>query len=199
MIPVTLKPEPADFDEKVRKPGKKWLRDNRIRLTNPPPDPSVLPTYWRETQKELWTAYDGVCSYLCIYFEWGLGAHSTDHFIAKSANAGQAYEWSNYRLACMGMNRNKNKFDDILDPFEINADTFILNMASGEIRPNSRLPNELREKAYATIKRLKLDSQENRDMRVAHYTSYLNNEISDTYLKRHSPFVWYEAQRQNLL
>lgn len=49
--------------------------------------------------------------------KWPLGSHSTDHFIAKSSNTGQAYEWSNYRLSCLGANRSKNRFDDVLDPF----------------------------------------------------------------------------------
>lgn len=199
MIPVKPMSEPSDFDRKVRKPGNEWLQNNGIQVNQPPPDPSLLPPYWRNTQKALWKSYHGVCAYLCIYFEWTIGAQSTDHFVAKSKDAGQAYEWANYRLSCMSMNRNKNKFDDILDPFQIKSDTFMLNLASGKISPSPRLPKDLFEQAIQTINRLKLNDQENQEMRARHFADYLSIEISDTYLKRYSPFVWYEAQRQGLL
>jgi uncharacterized protein (TIGR02646 family) len=200
VIPVTEKPEPKDvFDELVRQPGQTWLRENKIALDQPPPDPAKLPTYWRNTQKELWTAYDGVCAYLCIFFEWPLGAHSTDHFIAKSRLAGQAYEWSNYRLSCLGMNRARNRFDDVLDPFEIAADTFVLNLATGDINPNPGLPDDVRQRAEATIERLGLRDDETKKMRASHFQDYLEHHVDQAYLKRRSPFVWYEANRQGLL
>ena len=199
MIPVTEKPEPRVFDDRVRRPGLKWLSDNKVALDQPPPKPADLPPYWRKTQKKLWDAYEGVCAYLCIYFEWPLGAQSTDHFIAKSRLAGQAYEWKNYRLSCLGMNRVKNRFDDILDPFDIAADTFVLTLATGEINPNPELPNDVQTLAEATIERLKLRDPETNRMRAAHFDDYLREEVSVGYLKRHSPFVWYEARRQGLL
>lgn len=198
MIPVTPQPEPSDFDTKVRQPGLQWLSENSIPLDQAPPDPAKLPTYWRRTQRELWRSYNGVCSYLCIYFEWPLGAQSTDHFIAKSRNAGQAYEWANYRLSCLGMNRIKNRFDDILDPFEIKADTFVLNLASGEIKPNPGLSLRMRVRANKTIKRLRLNDPETNRMRAEHYSEYLNG-VPEWKLKKDSPFVWYEANRQGLL
>jgi len=199
MIPVQPQPEPADFDKGVRQSGHRWLAENRISLNQPPPDPAKLPPCWRECQKPLWDAYNGVCAYLCIYFPWPLGASSTDHFVTKSRNAGMAYEWSNYRLSCLGMNRNKNRFDDILDPFEIEPDTFVLNLASGEIKPNPNLPPKLRQEAVDTIKRLKLDDPETNRMRADHYTNYLKKEVRETWLARNSPFVWHEAKRQGLL
>ena len=199
MIPVAEKPEPAGFDDQVRQPGLKWLQDNRVALDQPPPDPAKLPTYWRRTQRQLWTAYDGVCAYLCIYFEWRLGAQSTDHFIAKSRLAGQVYEWSNYRLSCLGMNRAKNRFDDILDPFEIAAETFLLNLATGEIRPNPQMPDDVQALAQATIERLKLHDPETNTMRATHFEYYLRGDVSAGFLQRYTPFVWYEARRQGLL
>ncbi len=90
MIPVTLQPEPAHFEATVRQRGHDWLRAKGWDLNAPAPTPGDLPTYWRATNKDLWQAYGGVCAYLCIYFDWALGAAATDHFIAKSANAGQA-------------------------------------------------------------------------------------------------------------
>ena len=199
MIPVVPKPEPAHFDNKVRTPGQKWLSDNNIAPGAPPPVTSQLPAYWRETQRDLWNSYAGICAYLCIYFEWQLGASSTDHFVAKSKAAGQAYEWSNYRLSCLGMNRQKNRFDDILDPFQIQPETFVLNLVSGEIKPSPHLSPALAAQAEKTIKRLKLDEPETNDMRARHFADYLRKEVRESFLARHSPFVWYEAKRQGLL
>ncbi|EFK95099.1 conserved hypothetical protein, partial [sediment metagenome] len=138
------------------------------------------------------------CAYLAIYFEWVSGASSTDHFIAKSRNAGDSYEWNNYRLSCLGANRNKGRFDDVLDPIGLPANTFVLNLASGEIGPNPELDAEQKKLARKTIQRLKLDSPDHRAMRVKHFFRYLRGKDEQA-LKELSPFVWYEAQRQGLL
>ena len=199
MIPVELKPEPHYFDTDVRIQGLHWLRENGIDPDQPPPKSAALPNFWSKSQKDLWDAYCGICAYLCIFFEWRSGMHSTDHFIPKSKNAGQAYEWANFRLSCLGMNRIKNRFDDMLDPFEIQQDTFFLNFASGRIYPNSALPFDIKEQAEKTICRLQLNESEICRMRAAHYEDYCRKEIAGSYLKRKSPFVWHEMQRQGLL
>jgi len=199
MIPVTPAPEPAVFDAEVRQPGLKWLASKGIEADKPPPAPAKLPAHWQKASKELWDAYRGVCAYLCIYFEWPLGAHSTEHFVAKSRDASLAYEWANYRLSCLGANRRKNRFDDVLDPFEIEPDTLELNLASGGIKPNPRKYGDIPERARATIERLGLDVPEMNDMRARHFEDYLRADVSEAYLERHSPFVWYEAHRKNLL
>ncbi len=198
MIPVALQPEPVDFDEKVRQRGRDWLTTHRIALDQPPPKASSIPNYWTSFNRQLWESYSGVCAYLAIFFEWVTGAASTDHFVAKSKNAGEAYEWDNYRLSCLGPNRNKGKFDDVLDPIGLAADTFELNLLSGKIKPNSKKNPELRKAAWKTIKRLKLDSLDHRAMRAKHFSRYLRCKDEQT-LKELSPFVWYEARRQNLL
>jgi len=198
MIPVTLQPEPADFDQRVRQPGRDWLANQGIALNAAPPRAADLPNYWTRSNRQLWEAYSGVCAYLAIYFEWVTGAASTDHFVAKSRHAGDAYEWGNYRLSCLGPNRNKGRFDDVLDPIGLQADTFVLNLSSGEIRPNPSLDNEQRKAARKTIRRLKLDSSDHNTMRARHFSRYLRGKDQQA-LKELSPFVWYEAQRQGLL
>ena len=64
MIPVTPQPEPTDFGETVRKPGRRWRSKQKLPRYQPPPDPSNLPVYWPRGQKQLWEAYQGVCAYL---------------------------------------------------------------------------------------------------------------------------------------
>lgn len=198
MIPVTLQAEPGDFNAKVRQPGMAWLAGQCIPVAGPLPKGTQLPPYWSESNKALWDAYGGTCAYLAIFFEWVSGAGSTDHFVAKSRDAGQAYEWDNYRLSCLGPNRNKNKFDDVLDPVGLVPDTFVLNLASGKISPNPALQSPERALAIKTIKRLKLDSPEHCAMRQRHYNQYLRHKDAPT-LRELSPFVWYEADRQGAL
>lgn len=198
MIPVVLAQEPEKFNEWVRKPGLQWLDENCIAHNAPLPKKKHLPTFWTHQNKDLWDAYGGVCAYLAIYFEWPSGAGSTDHFLPKSQFPGLAYEWSNYRLSCLAPNRLKNKFNDVIDPLLLLPNTFVLNLASGEIRPNSSLHPTQIQAAKATIKRLKLDSQEHNQMRARHFSEYIAHRHAPT-LKKYSPFVWYEADRQGLL
>lgn len=199
MIPVALQPEPSDFDEKVRQPGHAWLSQNGIARDQPPPSPSALPNYWTASNKQLWEAYSGVCAYLAIFFDWSTGAASTDHFIAKSRNAGDAYEWGNYRLSCLDANRKKNRFDDVLDPVGLAPNTFIINFASGEIFPNPSLDSVTLTAARKTIQRLKLDSPENNGRRAEHFQNYIKEDWTLSYIQRASPFVYAEIIRQGLV
>ncbi len=198
VIPVPLQPEPDGFDVQVRQKGHAWLESNGIALEAAPPIASHLPTYWSWSNKKLWEAYSGVCAYLSIFFEWSTGAGSTDHFVAKSTNAGAAYEWSNYRLSCLGPNRNKHKFDDVLDPIGLAPETFVINFASGRVAPNPALNADQRNAARKTIRRLKLDSPDNNRMRARHFGNYLAGDWSLNFLSRESPFVHSEIVRQRL-
>lgn len=199
MIPVQLQPEPIDFDVKVRQKGLAWIAKKGFSFNAPAPKGTKFPTYWSHSNKQLWTAYSGVCAYLAIYFEWVTGASSTDHFVAKSKDAAQAYEWNNYRLSCLGPNRNKNKYDDVLDPIGLVPNTFELILPTGRIRPSRALTDKADiAAARKSITRLKLDSADHREMRMKHYARYLRSKDAQT-LKELSPFVWYEASRQGLL
>jgi uncharacterized protein (TIGR02646 family) len=199
MIPVQKQTEPAGFDRDVRQRGIQWLNQHNIPLNAAPSNASKLPTYWRNYNGQLHDAYSGVCSYLAFYFEFISGASTTDHFIAKSRNAGDAYEWDNYRLACLGANQRKNKYDDVLDPFTMQPETFYLNLVSGEIIVNPAIQNsEYKRTAETTIKRLDLNSPRHKQMRVRYFDEYREHKI-ESILERYNPFVHYEAKRQGLL
>jgi hypothetical protein len=198
MIPVILQPEPADFDANVRQRGHAWLAREGIALDAAPQRVAELPKYWTRANKQLWDAYSGVCAYLAIFFEWSTGAASTDHYIAKSRKAGDAYEWNNYRLACFGPNQKKNRFDDVLDPVGLAPHTFVVNFASGNILPNPDLPEQQKNAACKTIQRLDLAGPENNAMRARHYSLYVGGDVSLRYLRTHSPFVYAEIVRQGL-
>jgi uncharacterized protein (TIGR02646 family) len=198
MIPVILQSEPPDFDTKVRKKGHNWLRSKKIALNAVPPKRIKFRNFWTHSNIQLWHAYSGICAYLAIYFEWDTGAASTDHFVAKSKNAGDAYEWNNYRLSCLGANRNKNKFDDVMDPIGLPPHTFFINFSSGEILPNPQLSTQDTILAHKTIRRIKLNSPTLKAMRANHYNNYLMGDCSLRFLAQKSPFVHAEIIRQGL-
>lgn len=198
MIPVTLQQEPPDFDVNVRQKGQAWLIANGLVLGGPAPPKTKLPNYWSWSNERLWKAYSGTCAYLAIYYEWPTGASSTDHFVPKSKHVGLAYEWDNYRLSCLGPNRNKNKHLNVLDPVGLAPDTFVLNLVSGAIKPNPLLTAQQRALARNSIRRLKLNSVHHKAMRARHFSEYIAHKHVPI-LKKYSPFVWYEADRQGLL
>lgn len=199
MIPVAAQPEPAAFDAEVRQKGLAHLRKKGFPLGQPLPLKAEIEPYWRACLTDLHKAYGGVCAYLCVFFERIVGGASVDHFIAKSATAGLAYEWSNYRLACSTMNSRKREFSDVLDPFSLAPDHFHLQLSTGRIYPNPGLqamPMRLVEQA---IERLGLDDPPCRELRARWYQEYLEHGLPSAYLRSKSPFVWTEAHRQGLL
>jgi hypothetical protein len=203
VIPVQPQPEPNSFDQKVRKPGQAWLNKNSFPLDRPLPKKSKPEPFWTECLDDLYYGYNGICAYLAIYIEKATGAVSADHFVAKSTSkACLIYEWGNYRLACLRMNTLKNKFDDVLDPFTMADNVFHLELISGHIYVNPAIAitdKKLFDEAKNTRDRLRLDNGENCEMRRKHFEYYVTGRISEYHLRETSPFVWREAQRQNLL
>jgi hypothetical protein len=198
LIPVEPAPEPADFDERVRQPGLRWLVAQGLPERGPLPRGRELKPYWRAALGELNRAYQGYCAYLAHHFERITGL-TVDHFVPKSRRVELAYEWTNYRLACGVINGRKQNFEDVLDPFEIEEQTFELDLLFGAIRPSARLRGAQRASAEATIARLRLDDGECREMRRKLFERYVRNQIDEDILRQTNPFVWLEARRQDLL
>lgn len=199
MIPVAAQPEPRAFDKKVRRKGLTHLAQKGYALNELLPTNADIKPYWRDCLTDLHKAYDGVCAYLCIFFERVMGGGSVDHFIAKSANAGHAYEWNNYRLACSTMNSRKRDYADVLDPFFLAPDLFRLQLSTGHLYPNPSLDVRAMRIVEETIDRLGLDDPLCRELRARWYQDYLEYRLPADYLKKKSPFVWHEANRQGLL
>jgi uncharacterized protein (TIGR02646 family) len=199
VIPVSPCGEPVAFDAAVRQPGLRWLKRRGIPLGRKLDHGVRLEPYWRACLRDLHQGYGGVCAYLCVFVERITGGASVDHFVAKSRKAALAYEWDNYRLACTTMNSRKRDFDTVLDPFELSADTFRLEPITGRIYANPDLSPPARRDAERTIERLGLDDGDCREMRARHYEEYRRGEFGSGYLRKRSPFVWFEARRQGLL
>jgi uncharacterized protein (TIGR02646 family) len=193
VIPVEEQPEPNDFNEKVRVPGADFLR------TNPKPDSWRSKEYWRRSLEDLHKAYNGICSYCAHWIPCDTGAATVDHFIPKSRAPQLAYEWSNFRLAASKMNSRKRDYQDVLDPFTLEANSFILEFPSLIIKPNPVLNNERKSKASKTIARLKLNTNESSVKARFHWLMcYCDGEITFEHLEKNAPFIATELIRQGL-
>ena len=80
MIRVQEKPEPRDFEDSVRRDGRRFL------VENPSPSARALAArpYWRRAAKPLYDAYDGICAYTCHWIAFDTGWRSVEHFVPKS-------------------------------------------------------------------------------------------------------------------
>jgi len=199
VIPVLLQPEPADFDTKVRRRGLKSLTGKQIDPALPLPKGAELSPFWRDCLDDLYQAYQQTCAYLAVHFERATGGTTADHFIAKSKLPGQAYEWTNLRLASSIVNARKCNFEDVLDPCTLSQGWFRLELVTGHIYPNPNLNADDLKRVILTIERLGLDNQTNRELRARHYEEYCMDDYTAGFLQRRSPFVYWEAKRQGLL
>jgi hypothetical protein len=192
---VEPQPEPADFDLKVRQPGRQALAKN----------PRSLPTHWRLCLEQLWEAYGGICAYLSVRIPPGTGARTVDHLAPRKKRPDLAYEWNNFRLVCSLMNARKGVFEDVLDPFEVEDGWFTLELSSLEVLPSPDLPAPLQEAVEQTIGRLRLNDAQCIKARAEHYDAYLEHlkdtlsGISFRQLRRWNPFVAKELLRQGVV
>jgi uncharacterized protein (TIGR02646 family) len=199
VIPVAPQPEPPDFDTLVRTPGSKWIAKSRLDPNQPVPAKTKIPAHWTKCLPALREAYGGFCAYVCVFVPKVVGAPSVEHFVPKSQHLNQAYEWNNYRFVCAKMNSRKRDFEDVLDPFTLEPESFELNLGNGGIAPHPRLNVVKRREAKKTIKRLKLDDTECRELRLGFIQAFRIQQITADYLKTQAPFIWLEMQRQGAL
>lgn len=77
--------------------------------------------------------------------------------------------------------------------------TFHLELVTGQIHPRHDLEPDETEAARSAIDRLGLDQPICREMRARRFLDYIERRVSREHLRRTSPFVWLEAERQRLL
>lgn len=191
MIPVVEQPEPADFQTKVRVRGSAFLR----RRPHPTHHDFKQNNYWKDCLPQLYAAYGGICAYSASYLPT---ERSLDHFVPKTRNPTQAYEWNNYRLSSPRLNSHKGDSVDVLDPFQILRDWFVLNLTNFWIEPNVTLEARIEAKVRKTIEVLRLNTDDifvnNRFKAVQDYAKGLT---TFDFLKFYYPFIAYELERQN--
>ncbi|MCK5342929.1 MAG: hypothetical protein KAR20_05975 [Candidatus Heimdallarchaeota archaeon] len=192
MIPVSLQPEPPNFESNVRTPGSSFL------ATHSPNSSKDLKghEYWRKCLTELHNSYNRICAYHAHWIS-RMGC-SVDHYIPLSDNINLAYEWKNYRLSGTYLNTLKHRHRDVLDPFEIDDNTFLIDFTTLKVIPSPELSVSLSTQVESTIKRLKLNETILIELRYEWLRPYCNNECTFTFLKGKAPFTAYEIERQSL-
>jgi len=199
MIPVAAAAEPATFEAVVRKKGVAWLKRKGLEGVQQAPPGTKVEPYWTACLPDLMAAYGSVCAYASLRIHAITGATSVEHFAPKSRDLPQAYEWTNYRLACSKMNARKNNFTDVMDPFDVPAGAFQLSVVDGSIYPNPALDAVTTDLVVKTVARLNLDDGEMRKARLSIIEEYLAGDFTTPFLKRESPFIWGELGRQGML
>ena len=195
MIPVQEKPEPPDFAHRVREPGQAFLRIN----SRPKSVEWKNRDYWRRSLQDLYSSYEGICAYSAEWIPSNTGVATVDHFIPKSVDPQLAYEWANYRLSSLKLNSRKKEYQDILDPFTLEDETFIIDFPSLIVKPNPHLSDQQKSLVNATIKRLGLNDEVSIKSRLRWIRSYANDDISLNFLEANAPFIAFELRRQNLV
>jgi hypothetical protein len=152
MMRFTLQDEPADWDARCRKRGRKWIREH--------PSYDRPKDYWTEFEPDLCRAFRHMCAY-CVMV---VMKADMDHFIPvahlkKTGKHELAYEWSNFRYAEGVLNQRKHD-QLILDPFEVKDDWFKIILPSLQLVLTDRVPKGKRKKAEFTIVRLGLRDDE---------------------------------------
>jgi uncharacterized protein (TIGR02646 family) len=194
VIPVLEQPEPLDFEDKVAKKGRRFL------TRNPNPHNWKGKSYWTDALQDLWHAYNGVCAYCCHWIPPEQGAATVDHFAPKSLFPHKAYEWRNYRLAASNMNAKKGQFTDVMDPFLLTPDTFLLVFPGMLVKPNPILPAHEKKQAEQTVRRLALNDNEILvRQRLNWVLAYCDGKFNFEFLKEKAPFIAYEVERQGIL
>jgi len=190
VIPVAAQPEPPDFDAKVRTPGKAFLKRN--------PNPTTWKECWRNCLWDLYESYGRICAYSAHWFSRCEGIATVDHFIPKSKNPSKAYEWDNFRLATLRMNSLKKDHQDVLDPFRIAKETFVLDFTTLIPEPGPKVSRSLAGKVRATMRRLKLDDNVCVEARMDWLRLYCDKNLTLEGLVKRAPSLAYEIKRQGL-
>ncbi len=144
--------EPTKFDERCRKRGRKWLKEN--------PKYRRPKNYWSEFEPQLRAAFGDLCGY-CVMVTM---KSQVDHFIPvamlkKQKKHVQAYEWTNFRYGEGVLNQRKSNHL-VLDPFKVKDNWFEIQLPSLQLVLTHSVPIAQRPLAEFTIDRLGLAHSE---------------------------------------
>ena len=182
MIPVPLPPEPASFNDRVRREGLAHLHEQGQDPEQPAPRAlfamkRIMPNggersceYWQLAREDLRHAYHNLCVYSCFQIEVEtlasgkqVSMHSIDHFKPISLSpAKEAYNWLNLRWAWGVIDNHKGNslIPDDHDPTRLQADALILSEdPSGLliVAPNHSLPPAEQARLAITVAKLGLN------------------------------------------
>jgi 5-methylcytosine-specific restriction endonuclease McrA len=152
MIRVAKAMPPKRFETICRKPGLKWLKDNRGYKR-----PLDL---WSAFESELRKAFNGLCGYCAMLVMKG----QIDHFIPidllrDSSREHLIYQWSNFRYAEGVLNQRKSNHR-VLDPYKVKNEWFKLLLPSLQLVLTEHVPKNTRKLAEFTLTQLGLRDSE---------------------------------------
>ena len=190
MIPVAKVKKPNDFDVKVKVPGDQWLQDN-AKATRPK-------ALWMPYTKTLADGFVGLCGYAAMFDATG---GTVDHYLSFKKHPKKAYDWSNYRFASATLNSSKRNADDtVLDPYEVKAGWFEIELPSLQMRVTAAVPAAFRAKAEFTLKRLGLrDGERVIRWRQSWYALFLSGDLTLEGLRKMAPLIAQAVDRQTKL
>jgi hypothetical protein len=198
MIQIPQFRPPANFDNQVRNPGLRFLR----RTPRPTNDQWGKHNFWRYAHDDLYNLYHGICAYCASWTPRGKGTNSPDkmtsidHFVPKSHVPTLAYEWSNYRLCRARINASKGERTDIIDPFQIHGDWFIIDFYTFLISANGGLPPLIETNIENTITALELNHNDFVEQRIDVIKGYSLGLLNFGQVQEKFPFIAYEMTRQ---
>jgi hypothetical protein len=180
MIPVAKVKKPKDFDAKVKAPGDQWLKDN--------PKAKRPKALWTPYTKTLADGFAGLCGYAAMHDPTG---GTVDHYLSFKNHPKKAFDWSNYRYASGTLNSSKRNADDtVLDPFEVQAGWFEIELPSLQMRVTDAVPIAFRAKAEYTLTRLGLrDGERVLRWRQSWYEQYLSGNLTVDGLRKWAPLI----------
>lgn len=196
MMHVDIQPEPANFEELVHEPGRRFL----LRNPNPAAKHWKIHSYWRRVLCDLHNSYRGICAYSCHWIPYDTGAKTVEHFLPKDTHPDRAYEWSNYRLVCATLNGRKGTSEEILDPFQIDNGWFIIEFPSLLVKPAPGLNEEIVRRIKLTIDRLGLNEESTcLKSREKYIRDYCQGKITFDHIQDEAPFIALELERQGFV
>jgi hypothetical protein len=186
LIRIAGQSEPAGFDKNVRQPGLAFIAAN--------PAGTKLANYWKLARSDLHQAYAGVCAYTCFYVP---GFGSVDHFLPKTTHPAYAYEWSNYRLSSAEANSYKGESTEVLDPFIVADNWFVMDFPSCLMRPAPHLSSAVATQVEKTIEVLWLNTADRFvQERCEIVLFFVDGHCTIKYLQQRYPFIAKEITRQ---
>lgn len=180
MIPVAKVKKPKRFDAEVQTPGNQWLKAN--------PHAKRPKALWGPYTKDLSDGFANLCGYAAMHDPTG---GTVDHYLSFKNHPDKAYAWDNYRFASGTLNSSKRTLDDtVLDPYEVGADWFEIELPSLQMRVTDSVPPSHRAKAEFTLKKLKLrDGERVIRWRQSWYQLYLAGELNLEGLRKMAPLI----------
>jgi uncharacterized protein (TIGR02646 family) len=199
LIRIVATHEPIDFEARVRSPGNAFLAT----IPNPIGRQWEGHEYWRNIHGDLFLAYKGICAYCASWTMLPDSSRrpiesSVDHFIPKSAQPTQAYEWNNFRLSRRRLNQRKGNHQDVIDPFLLAPRWFKINFSTFLINPHEELSVEDRLLVEKTIERLELNADNDYvQERISVIREYCLSNITIEQIQTKYPFIALEMEIQN--